>query len=288
MNDIWRQDLPELVKCQLTRSWLQQAGLFEAERFATISKLNHIASIHTTHQQQLAYQFIAQEAESDYYESVIDKHKQIPTRINNWHDFFNACIWMQFPKAKALISHLHATDITANGLHPRSAQRNRLTHFDECGILLLCDESRLDAINPMLKALATHQWLEVFVKNRELWHAAVCPVIFGHAILEMLLSPFIGLTAKWLALPVPTVFFQQTPAQQRAQADCAVYKHLNSETGFVNSDALRPLPVLGVPNWHAGQDEKFYANTEYFRRQRASVPLSAQLPLTAQLAEDDE
>jgi len=31
---------------------------------------------------------------------------------------------------------------------------------------------------------------------------------------------------------------------------------------------LRPLPLAGIPGWHAGQDADFYAQTDYFRPRR--------------------
>jgi len=32
---------------------------------------------------------------------------------------------------------------------------------------------------------------------------------------------------------------------------------------------LRPLPLMGIPGWHADQDHAFYQRIEYFRPARA-------------------
>jgi hypothetical protein len=44
-----------------------------------------------------------------------------------------------------------------------------------------------------------------------------------------------------------------------------------------------PLPVLGVPGWHARQDEEFYADVKVFRPKRRHDP-----PSGSQAAEEEK
>ena len=119
----------------------------------------------------------------------------------------------------------------------------------------------------------------MFIANREMWHTQVSPFIFGHANLEMMLNPFIGLTGKWLAVSVPYGFSQLDRWQQRAQLDEAMVARIKDLDCFECAPLLKPLPLLGVPSWHHKQDETFYSNSDYFRPLRAGSKPTKQLPL---------
>ncbi|MFC3093227.1 DUF3025 domain-containing protein [Alteromonas sediminis] len=279
MVDQWQPALLSKIPCQLTADFISQVGMESCTAFPSAIQLNQML---VASQPDTDYQFIVQDhrCENDYYENIIAKKRRIPTRTDNWHDLLNALIWMQFPQSKALISQLHAKDIDNYGLHPRSARRNRLTHFDECGIVLVCAKSQVDKINPMLLALATHDWHSAFTLHKALWHKRVFPVLFGHAMLEMFLSPFIGMTAKWLAIVVDDEVFEVNDCEKRRQIDTALKQKIQVFDGFADKDILRPLPVLGVPHWCDNQNETFYANSAYFRPQRKGVVLTKQYPLS--------
>jgi len=83
--------------------------------------------------------------------------------------------------------------------------------------------------------------------DRALWTRAQALVV-GHALLEKLLAPRKPLCAHVLFVAdveAPTLPAALKPAD------------------------LPPLPVLGIPGWHAGaQDAGFYANADYFRPSR--------------------
>ena len=145
-----------------------------------------------------------------YYEQIIFQDKVIPTRPNSWHDLFNALVWLQFPNTKQLLNQQHVIDIQKVGLSPRSKRRNNLTHFDECGVIITIEKSPSYAdTKNVIEQLKQHQWQSVFVDNRALWGQSLNTFMFGHANLEMLLQPFIGLTGKWLAIEVKEGFQQQ-------------------------------------------------------------------------------
>ncbi|WP_438862579.1 DUF3025 domain-containing protein [Neptunicella sp.] len=213
----------------------------------------------------LSKRFVAQDElndETDYYEQIIFKQHLIPTRLANWHDLFNAAIWLNFPLSKAELNHQHIEDINQYGLHPRTPRRNRITHFDECGVVLVYR----DELIPQL--LREHQWHKAFVQHRDQWGSKVDALIFGHANYEMLLQPYIGLTGKFLALPVQDEFWHACPTQKYRLVDQALLDYLRTNP-LADKGRLSPLPLLGIPGWWAENERsEFYQNKNYFMPKR--------------------
>jgi hypothetical protein len=199
---------------------------------------------------------------SDYYEQIIYQQGHIPTRADSWHDLFNGLIWLQFPQVKQLLNQLHMDDIKQHGLNPRTPRRNNLTHFDECGVILVVEEGH----EFLLEQLTQHQWQRVFVEHRDLWGQQIQHFMFGHANLEMLLKPFIGLTGKWLGLKVPKGFASLPLKQQLDLVDEQLAGQIRRDNLFAHKKALLPIPLLGIPGCYAdNQHADFYHNTDYFR-----------------------
>ncbi|MBE1299649.1 MAG: DUF3025 domain-containing protein [Alteromonadaceae bacterium] len=212
------------------------------------------------------YQFVEQiDFAGRYYEQVIYEDRIIPTRLNNWHDFFNACIWMLFPHSKSLLNQLHISDITTHGLNPRTPARNRITHFDECGgVLLYQDETEL-------ALLQEHQWTRAFYENRAWWGKRLRFINFGHANYEMLLNPFLGLTGKCIPVKANASVMELESLEMYKCLDTALAEELKSGSWFAKRGNLKPLPLLGIPNWDArNAHPEFYDNRDYFRPLRST------------------
>jgi len=214
----------------------------------------------------LSQRFVAQDDlndETDYYEQIIFKRHIIPTRMQNWHDLFNACIWLNFPRCKAELNRQHMEDIDQYGLHPRTARRNRITHFDECGVVLAYSDKQI----PVL--LRQHQWQAAFVQHRQQWGQQAEAVVFGHANYEMLLKPFIGLTGKFLAVKVNNDYWSASWQQKCEILDRALLQLLERNI-LADKDSLSPLPLLGIPGWYKqNQQAEFYQNQNYFMPKRS-------------------
>ena len=286
---------------------LEEVGLLSKNEFPTPDLLNALTAQYHKSWQGPLFKGQSQFSESDqrYYETIISEDGVVPTREQSWHDLFNALIWLQFPKTKSLLNELHISDINAFGANPRTARRNRITHFDECGVVLAIEEpsqltqhatlhkhavlkendksrtSGVESLEAFLQQLAAHEWEQVFVANRKRWYAEVTPFVFGHANLEMMLNPFIGLTGKWLAVSVPQGFSDLEQWQQRAVLDDAMLARISALDAFQVAPILKPLPLLGVPLWHSQQNAKFYQNKDYFRPLREGAKPTKQLPLWA-------
>jgi hypothetical protein len=209
------------------------------------------------------YQFVDQDKMQDlrYYEEIIFQDKCIPTRNNSLHDYFNGLIWLRYPKTKVLLNQLHWQDIKVMGHKKRTPKRDRITHFDECGMVLLTNKSALR------QQLREHKWTELFYHQRDDWYKYIVPLHFGHANLEMLCQPFIGLTAKALVIDSPALLAAYHQDREKGQSvlDGYLAGEIESSGIFDEKGVLTPLPILGIPEWHnATQDLDFYANTDYF------------------------
>jgi hypothetical protein len=212
-------------------------------------------------------QFVPQSAEQDYsavaYEEYIYETGKVPTRAKSWHDIFGALSWCMFPNTKATINKLHYDDIKQFGTQKRSSLRNALTLFDECGVVLVTTNQTL------LNALKQHQWQQVFIEMRDLWHKpsedGVAVYQFGHANYEMLTKPYIGLTGKWLVIDASAEIAGLPLNVQYRLVDQKLAAALKA--GVLNDNSnLYPLPLMGVPKWlDANEDFSFYDNTDYFR-----------------------
>ncbi|MFT5839203.1 MAG: hypothetical protein ACI9UT_001706 [Flavobacteriales bacterium] len=199
-----------------------------------------------------------------YYEQIIHQQHIIPTRPNSWHDLFNGLIWLQFPQTKRLLNLQHVEDIEQYGVSPRTLRRNNLTHFDECGVIVTYQCS--DVFAQLIERLKQHQWHSVFVENRQCWGHQINSFTFGHANLEMLLQPFIGLTGKFLAVEVDRYFSALPYSEQLAQLDDLLVNQISQSDILSKHKPLSPIPLLGIPDmWDANNSPSFYDNADYFR-----------------------
>lgn len=198
-----------------------------------------------------------------YYEQIIFEDKNVPTRPN-WHDFFNGIIWCQFPKTKHYFNAQHMAEITSHGSTYRTPARDRLTHFDECGIVLFTTQKKVAGL------VKNHQWGDLFVNNTANWHQQTIPLIFGHALWEMLLAPFIGLTAKATVIEVSddemtSMQSHLYTAEFFAKCDEILCEHIKTKQLIATKKPWLPLPLLGIPQWSPfPQTQAFYDNQQYF------------------------
>lgn len=200
---------------------------------------------------QCPVRFVSQEESQGAaaYESFIWQTKTVPTR-DNLHDFFNGLVWLHFPKIKARLNELQAAAIAAAGVtQHRGRLRDALTLFDENAAFLI----ELKPESALLQAILNKAWRQVFIEKRAAWTDAKL-VIFGHALLEKLVSPRKAITAH--------VFCAPTPLQKMDDAAIAVM--LCSE--HLASKPFAPLPVMGIPNWCSDNTAAaFYDDPAVFR-----------------------
>jgi hypothetical protein len=205
----------------------------------------------------------APEKFEDHYESRIYLAGELQTRLENWHDYFNAMCWLQFPKIKSALNVLHFENSKIRKVGSnRSPLENAITLFDECGAVIVADDDSL------LEMIREHDWKELFWSNKALFGKHIQCYVFGHAMHEKSLMPYIGMAAHSVMLNQGSDFFQKKYVEQlkdidRIVADLWINKKIEKPKD------MQPFPLLGVPGWwHEKQDEVFYSNDEYFRGRR--------------------
>ena len=204
-----------------------------------------------------AVRFVPQQAlpTGTPYEQFIFDTRQCPVRPG-LHDFFNALVWLEFPRSKAALNRLQAREIARHGIGARRGPvRDAITVFDENGALLR-------APAPIWRALEARAWRELFVELRPLWRQARL-LVFGHALLEQLANPRKGLTAH--------VWCADAAIDSIADADAWLADRCTAEV--LASKPFAPLPVLGVPGWcPENENFSFYDDSLVFRPRKATEP----------------
>ncbi len=188
------------------------------------------------------------------YERRIHETGWMPLRQCSWHDFFNALAWLTFPHTKAALNRAHVEELRSRPAATRNRRRDALTLFDESGVVVI-SHSRA-----VLEGIRNFAWQRVFWDERERLAATTQFIIFGHALYEKALSPYVGMTGHALLLA----------ADEAADVDTLAARVLLTQ--IAQPSDLAPLPVLGVPGWWAANgDADFYRNTAYFRAGRTRI-----------------
>ena len=182
------------------------------------------------------------------YESYIFQSARCPTR-EGLHDFFNGLVWLNFPQTKRRLNQLHVAQIAQTGIQPvRGPARDGLTVFDENAAFLQAPDALWDA-------LAAKDWQRLFVDLRPLWAQAHL-VLFGHALLEKLVSPRKPITAH--------VYRAHAAIHSVASLDAWMAADLSADK--LAAKPFAHLPVLGVPGWWpANEVPGFYDDVSVFR-----------------------
>lgn len=202
--------------------------------------------------------FVPPQADDLGYERRIWASGEVETRPDNWHDFFNALVWFAFPQAKSAVSASHADAMVGAG-EARGKVRDALTHFDECGIVVLSDQAEL------LDLLRDFAWQALFVERRAEVMQHLRFIVFGHATYESLLKPFRGLTAKAILYDVDASWLLLPLAEQIVTVDARLAADFSSGR-YARPRDFQPLPLLGIPGVTAeSEDPAYYDDTWQFR-----------------------
>ena len=236
------------------RRWLDQ--LPSNPDSVALAELGKRSPIYLANGKQVA--FVPPQADGLVYECRIWENGEVETRPDNWHDFFNALVWLTFPRAKIAVSACHVGAMTPEGA-ARGTVRDALTHFDECGIVVLSAKPEL------LGLLRNFEWKRLFVEQRAEVQQNMRFVVFGHATYESLLKPFRGLTAKAILCDVDASWLQLPLAEQLVAVDIRLAADLASGR-YTRPRDFQPLPLLGIPGLvPESEDPAYYDDTWQFR-----------------------
>ncbi len=204
------------------------------------------------------------------YAPRIHARGELQTRVHNWHDFFQLLTWVLFPHTKMVINALHIeparerfADAQARGR--RSALENMLSLFDEGGAVICSDDPSL------LQLIREFSWSTLFLQRRAELDAHLYPLVFGHALYEKGLRPYVGMTANTVLFTVEPQFFDLSQADRVQAVDRRLADLLSDAHSCTRPRDLHPFPILGLPGWDArNTDATFYANEDYFRSGRGA------------------
>lgn len=211
----------------------------------------------------LPIQFVpqAQLPASVAYEHFISDTGKVPTR-DNLHDFFNALVWLTYPRIKVQLNALQAAEIERRAGMPQAVRgkvRDAATIFDENAALLIVSNETIGA------ALREHAWRQVFIEQRASFQECCEVRLFGHALMEKLVHPYKAITAHAWLIPADHADLSVPDEKKRQWLDQAIAESLRSG---VHTADFTPLPVLGIPGWWHEQDAGFYADEKVFRPKR--------------------
>jgi hypothetical protein len=246
----WRADCADTAPFSHLRPWRAQ---LDDGAWPSLERLNTLAAaqgLQNAHGQDIRFAAQVQRCGQRDYECGILATGKVPTRTQNWHDLLNALTWLALPHTKQALNALQCGALE-EGRSRRSPLSDAATLFDESGLVLVgADASLADDLRGRL-------WRRAFVARREDWRQ-VTAVVVGHAVLEKLLSPWPGITAKCAFLQLP-----DRPGVERVDQALA---RLWLDGGIARPADLFPMPVLGVPGWWPGnEDAGFYEDETVFR-----------------------
>lgn len=183
-----------------------------------------------------------------HYEQRIARGR-IATRARNWHDLFNAMVWARHPAIKQALNAQQCRHIAVMGSSQRNRAQAALTQFDETGIIVRVRDAAL------LGHWDRHDWPALF--SPPSWQQGdigICAVL-GHALLEQVLLPGRLLVGKCVVVL----------GEDDALGVAEVAARIGDGSLLAYPAELRPLPLAGIPGWHAPQDPGFYQMRGYFR-----------------------
>jgi len=219
----------------------------------------------------LPIRFVMQDSKpesfSQQYEPRIYLKGEVQTRLQCWHDFFQVLIWRLFPATKAALNELHYKALLARSQAQnqgkRSTLENALTQFDECGAIILATQPEL------LEMITEFEWKKLFWDNRHTLNRELKCIVFGHAIYEKTLNPYIGMTGHSVLIPVDRDLLHKPTNTLLKLVDRILCDIVTTGTRINSPQNFAPFPLLGIPGWHPDNSfEHFYENTQYFRSGR--------------------
>lgn len=240
---------PPLSFWQADLAWLQDPA------WPSVEQLN--TAWPDTAQERFAAQTRELLDDGLHYEQRIAEHGLIATREANWHDLFNALIWLRYRGIKRALNAQQVAEIAVMGAKQRSRPQYALTHFDEAGVIVMVRDPAL------FTDWDAHDWHGLFWRQRDAWlDGRIDIIVFGHALLEHALTPDKLLVGK--ALP-----FIAEPGQTPADAVAVCAEGIAGGRILRDPLELRPLPLSGIPGWHADNAmEAFHRSTECYQPKR--------------------
>jgi len=197
------------------------------------------------------------------YEERVYRHGELQIRPENWHDLLNFLVWFAFPRAKAALNARHYAAYrrrVSAGAGNRGPIEDALTLFDEGGVIIAAVSDEL------LAHLHAYEWKALFWNRRREVVESMRFWLFGHALYEKALRPFVGITGRGICFGIGENFLRAPLADQLSELDGRLADHIGAPDRLTATRDLAVVPILGVPGWCAENEaESYYDNAGYFR-----------------------
>ncbi|WP_233842358.1 DUF3025 domain-containing protein [Dyella sp. 2HG41-7] len=258
---------PSVFALAPLNGWLDYADWLHGVEWPLIDELNARWPINARER------FVAQTREllddGLHYEERIAQRGLIATREANWHDLFNAMIWLRYPQLKRALNRQQVADVASFGRRERSRAQYAQTHFDEAGVIVTLKDPSL------LELWDRHDWHALFWQRRAAWmDGSILMHVFGHALLEHALMPSKLLVGKAL------VVMADSQAHGEESVSCCANAIVDGRW-LRDPLELRPLPLSGIPGWHvANVDETFHRAAACYQPLREGRSYPAPLRLS--------
>jgi hypothetical protein len=218
-------------------------------------------------------------ADGLHYEERIAHLGIIATRAANTHDLFNALVWIEHTAIKRAMNVRQVADIARVGPKRRTRGQCALTHFDEAGAIVWIADSSL------LEAWDAHDWPRFFLRDRDAWGSRIAITVIGHALFDYAWTHREPPVAKALAVHVDASALADRADGAVVRSwplpEQAVARRIAKAEILDDPQELRPLPLAGVPGWHADADSpRFFSDTPCFRPLREGRRYPAPLLLS--------
>ena len=200
------------------------------------------------------------------YEQHVARLCAVPTRPAHWHDFFNMAVWAHFPKLRWALNSLHV-DPELGPKDPRNGrapEQNLAATFDEAGMLVLSTS------RSVLEELRALHFKRAFWERRAELLGTTRFWIVGHGLLESLLTPHPGLTARSLLLHVPSLPSPGQPGSDEFRFEIDAIAAARIHAWRSGRTVLDPVPVLAIPGHSDNDARDFYEDMTNIRFEPSS------------------
>ncbi len=258
----------------LLRAWAAHLSLVGSGGDAQIADIEHqfvaAQAADNIGRPQVRAQDAVLLADGLHYETRIAERGMLATREGNVHDAFNALVWLRHPLIKHALNARQVADIAEVGPKVRTRGQCAMTQFDEAGAIVWCSDPALIAL------WDAHDWPALFLHERGAWGTRIAVTVFGHALLEREFTGSDALsTAKTIAVRVDAGEIAARCMEEGsiiahwAQAEERIARAIRDGALLVDPQQPRPLPLVGIPDWHAeGASPAFYRDAPCFRALR--------------------
>ena len=166
MADFWNTDW--LTRSEMFAPLRPVAAGLPAIGWPDLDLLNALAEDRgrrIVNAQGMRVHFVPQAPKSKSFEAAFEPRAylggEVQVRAFDWHDLFNALVWLTFPTTKAVINARHYESMVAAGRGNRPPQRDVLTLFDEDGVAVVSTDAEL------LELVRGFRWKELFWQRRD-------------------------------------------------------------------------------------------------------------------------